>query len=225
MNATLIKSGAVTLALLFAGTVLGQDHYTSGGPIYSPPTYYDHASTWEEGMMRGGADAMRAVGEMNYNNSLAMINAQEAYSRYLDNRLKATTTYFDLRQTNREARAEERGQRATPEKLAEIAKIRAPDRLAANYFDAATHGVVWPSVLENPYFAEERATINRLMETRRGVGLESREVQAVAEAMTAKLRTLVYEMKPSEYIAAKRFLTSLDYEMNFAPAGAAVAVR
>jgi hypothetical protein len=32
-------------------------------------------------------------------------------------------------------------------------------------------------------------------------------------------------MKPADYIAAKRFLTSLEYEMNFVPDAAVVAVR
>jgi hypothetical protein len=225
MNATFVKTGLVVLAVMLASPAFGQAPYTLGGPIYSPPMYYDHASTWEEGVMRGRAEMMRGFGEMTYNNTLAAINAQEAYSHYLDNRLKAVTTYFDLRKLNREARAEERGQRATPEKLAEIAKIRAPDRLAAYHFDAATHQLVWPAVLEDPYFAAERESINRLMEARRGVGLESREIQLVAETMTEKLRTQIHGMKPNDYIAAKRFLTSLEYEMNFAPATTAVAVR
>jgi hypothetical protein len=176
-------------------------------------------------MLRGGGDIMRAAGEMNYNNSLAAIYGQEAYSRYLDNRLKVASTYFDLRELNREARAEERGQRATPEDLKEYAKVRAPDRLAAHQLDPTTRRLLWPVSLEGANFAADRAEIDRLIEARRS-SAENREVQTLAASMKEKLITQVRLMKPDEYLAAKRFLTSLEYEMKFAAGPATtVAVR
>lgn len=225
MKATLLTAVLVLLALAVPRPAMTQDHYTPGGPVASPPMYYDHASTWEEGVMRGAADVLRGAGEMHYNNSLAAINVQEAYSRFLDNRLQAASTYFDLRKLNREARAEERGQRASAEKLAEFANVRAPDRLAATSLDATTNRLIWPRGLEDPNFAEERATIDRLMTTRTSVGPESQDIQRLAESMTEKLRTQIHTMKPSDYLAAKRFLTSLNYEMNFVPGATTVAVR
>jgi hypothetical protein len=225
MKATLITAVAVALALIAAGQAFGQESYVPGGPIRSPPAIFHHASTWEEGALRGVGDVMRAAGELNYNSSLATINYQEAYGRYLENRLKAASTYFDLRQLNREARAEARGQRATPESLAEYAKTRAPDRLAAHQLDAATNRLVWPAPLEGAAFAQERDAIDRLVEARRGAGAESREIQTLAEAMKQKLISQVREMKAADYLSAKRFLTSLDYEMNFAAGATTVAVR
>jgi hypothetical protein len=221
MKATLLSSTLVAIGL-FAANAYGQG-YTPPAPISSPPFAYHHASTLEEGFARGVADGMRAVGEMNYNNSLAMINGQEAYSRYLDNRLKAVATYFDMRKLNREARAEERGQRATVEDLARIAKMRAPDRLAAYHFDAARNRLIWPELFQEPYFAAERERIDRLMGAR--AGRESREIQRLAGAMTDKLTAIVHSVQPGEYAAAKRFVTSLQYEMNFAPGAAGVASR
>jgi hypothetical protein len=223
MRATLLTGALVSVALVFANPTLAQVHPTSPAPALAPVTIYDHASTWEEGVLRGRAETARAFGEMNYNNSLALVNAQEAYSRYLDNRLKAVTTYFDLRKVNREARAEERGQRPTPEALTRLAKTRLPDRLAAHQWDASGTRPLWPVALDDPLFAVEREAIDELMAHREGA--EEREIQRIAAAMTDKLRTQVHAMNPGEYIAAKRFLTSLRYEMNFAPGSAALAVR
>jgi hypothetical protein len=213
----------VALALV-SGAVYGQS-YTPGPPAVSPPFSYHHASTLEEGVLRGGADLLRGIGEMNYNNSLAMINGQEAYSRYIDNRLKATSAYFDMQTINREARAEKRGQRATEEDLARLAKTRSPERLAAINFDAATNRLVWPEIFNHPYFEEERAEIDRLMSVRGGAGPESRQIQMLAAQMTAKLQAIVHNVNTGEYAAAKRFVTSLQFEMNFAPGAAAVASR
>jgi hypothetical protein len=221
MKATLLSSTLAALALV-SGSANAQS-FSPGQPAVSPPFAYHHASTLEEGVLRGGADLLRGIGEMNYNNSLAMINGQEAYSRALDNRLKGAATYFDVQTLNREARAEKRGQRATEADLARLAKARAPERLAAIHFDVATKTLVWPEIFNHPYFAEERAEIDRLMSIRGGAGPESREIQMLAAQMTDKLQRIVHNVNKGEYAAAKRFVTSLQYEMNYAPGAAAVA--
>jgi hypothetical protein len=41
--------------------------------------------------------------------------------------------------------------------------------------------------------------------------------------MTDKLQMIVHNVNKGEYAAAKRFVTSLGYEMNFAPGAATVA--
>jgi hypothetical protein len=224
MKATLL-SATLFAAGLIANTAFAQGSFSAGPPVASPPVAYHHASTLEEGFFRGAADFARAAGEFDYNHSLAAINQQEAHSRYLDNRLKRTATYFDMRKMNREARAEERGQRVSLEDAARFAKDRAPDRLSAAHLDAARSRLVWPAIFNDPYFARERAAIDRLMADRAGAGPESRQIQALAEQMTHKLKHIVHEVKPSEYGAAKRFLASVQYEMDFVPGAVGVAVR
>jgi hypothetical protein len=220
MKATLLST-LVALTLV-SGTAFAQS-FTPGPPAVSPPFAQHHASTLEEGVLRGGADLLRGIGEMNYNHSLSRINDQEAFSRYIDNRVKATAAYFDVQEINREARAEKRGQRATEEDLSRLAKARAPERLAAIHFDATSRSLVWPEIFNHPYFAEERAEIDRLMSVRGGAGPESRAIQMLAGQMTEKLQLIVHNVNKGEYAAAKRFVTSLGYEMNFAPGAAAVA--
>lgn len=225
MKTTLISATLLTLTFISTGSAWAQGSSGFPAPVGSAPFAYDHASTLEEGILRGGADLLRGIGEMNYNNSAASILNQEAYSRYLDNRLKATATYFDQRKLNREARAEERGQRPSQEDLERYAKLRNPDRLPAFRFDAARNRVVWPEVFNHSYFAEERDTIDRLMAARGGAGPEAREIQLAAAHMVEKLRAVVHNVQPGEYAAAKRFLTSLQFEMNFAPGAAGIAAR
>jgi hypothetical protein len=220
MKATLLST-LVALTLV-SGTAFGQS-FTPGPPAVSPPFAQHHASTLEEGVFRGGADLLRGIGEMNYNNSLSRINDQEAFSRFIDNEVKRTAAYFDVQQINREARAEKRGQRATSEDLARLARARAPERLAAVHFDVTTKTLVWPEVFNHPYFEEERAEIDRLMSVRGGAGPESRAIQMLAGRMTDKLQMIVHNVNKGEYAAAKRFVTSLGYEMNFAPGAATVA--
>jgi hypothetical protein len=220
MKATLLST-LVALTLV-SGTAFGQS-FTPGPPAVSPPFAQHHASTLEEGVLRGGADLLRGIGEMNYNNSLSRINDQEAFSRFIDNEVKRTAAYFDVQQINREARAEKRGQRATSEDLARLARARAPERLAAVHFDVTTKTLVWPEVFNHPYFEEERAEIDRLMSVRGGAGPESRAIQMLAGRMTDKLQMIVHNVNKGEYAAAKRFVTSLGYEMNFAPGAATVA--
>jgi hypothetical protein len=48
----------------------------------------------------GNASYMNAEGNRSLNQSMANINNQTAYSMYLDNRLKQTSTFFDNRQLN-----------------------------------------------------------------------------------------------------------------------------
>jgi hypothetical protein len=221
---TALTSTLVALTLIVAATASAEPRYNPA-PVASPPVAYHHASTLEEGVLRGGADFFRGIGEASYNSSLAAINAQEAYSRYLDNRLKATATYFDNRKLNRDARAEERGQRPSQEDLARYAKSRAPNRLPAYTFDAARNALIWPEVFNHPYFAAEREAIDRMMAARGGAGPESREIQVATAQMIEKLRMVVHNVPGGEYAAAKRFLTSLHHEMNYAPGATGIAAR
>ncbi len=226
MKVALLSTAIVAASLTLTSHASAQTSI-SPPPTNSPPLALHHASTELEGAMRGTADMFRGIGDMNYNNSLALLHAQEAYSRYLDNRLKATATYFDMRKLNREARAEERGQRPTEESLARYAKSRAPERLAAFHFDAAHRRLIWPDVFYHPYFNAERETIDELMAIRGGAGPESRQVQALAGRMEEKLADLTRagEVPGTVYGGAKRFITSLGFEMNFAPRTAGIAAR
>lgn len=60
-------------------------------------TYYRHASTFEEGALRGYAATVQAVGQTNYANSLAAVNFAEAYRRQIENSRSYVQTAIENR--------------------------------------------------------------------------------------------------------------------------------
>ncbi len=88
------------VAVLVYGAVVQGQSWSGGGAPY--PVYY-HSSTAAEGAARGMADVIRSAGDYNLRTSEAARNVEEARSRNLDNRLKSTQTFFEMRRVNREA--------------------------------------------------------------------------------------------------------------------------
>ena len=209
------------LVASIAGAAFGQEtgsRYGAGPAIRlgdnGTPVIYDHASTLEEGVLRGGADLLRGIGDMNYSNSLAMINGQEARSRSIDNAKNAVQTYFDIKAINRQARAQTRRPPVTSSDAIRMARNAAPKGLSATEFNTASGTLVWPSVLSEAEFATERVTIDGLVASH---GIEVREVKLIAAEMDAKLVTKVEELPASDYLAAKRFLRGLQADAAYGP--------
>ncbi len=65
------------------------------------------ASTAQQGAAEGISQVVRSQGYTNLKNSEAAINWEDAKTKEIDNRMKWTETYFEMRKTNREARAAE----------------------------------------------------------------------------------------------------------------------
>ena len=233
---TAILTATTVIACLTASFGFG-DEYRSGSHGYAirpmhngTPAVYHHASTYEEGLLRGQADWIRACGDYLYSTSLAMINGEEARRRYIDNRQHAAKTYFEMRKFNREARAQQRGPRPTEEDVARRSRMRAPDRLGAHELDA-TFGVLhWPSVLKGYEFQQERTAVDRLMEERtvekRGLGSDNcRQVKQVVSQLEEKLKDKIDSISPSEYVAGKKFLAGLSYEAQQKPGIPGLALK
>jgi hypothetical protein len=191
---------------------------------------YHHASTFEEGFLRGQADLLRAWGDFFYSRSLAMINHEEARRRYIQNRVLGTEAYFSMRETNRQARAAERGPRATQEDVQRFSQMRAPKRLEAHQFDSAFGVLHWPEALQDAQFAQQRTAIDRLMATRTvtdsGAGSEScRQIETLAAQLKGELKDNIDGISPSQYVAAKQFLDSLAREAQQVAAIEGLAAR
>jgi len=228
---------ATTIIICLTGSFGFGDEYRNGSHGYAirpmhngTPAVYHHASTYEEGLLRGQADWIRACGDYLYSTSLAMINGEEARRRYIDNRQHATKTYFEMRKLNRESLAQERGPRPTEEDVARRSKMRAPDRLGTHELDA-TFGVLrWPSVLKGHEFQQERTVVNRLMEERTvensGLGSDNcRQVKQVVSQLEEKLKDRIDSVSPSEYVAGKKFLAGLSYEAQQKPGIPGLALK
>ena len=218
MKATILSSTMIAAALLT--TTAWAQSYVVGSlrPYYRGyyPGYY-HASTYEEGVLRGWADVRRATGEYNYNTSAALINREEARSRYLDNREKAVLKYFSIKKINKEYRTQERKPRPTQEEYARLAKEAAPDRLSASQYEPALGKLSWPALFDGDVFAAERDLIDRLIAERTidnsGLGSPSaKAIELLTAQMKSKLKGQVGSLSASEYMNAKNFLASLEYE-------------
>jgi hypothetical protein len=197
-------------------------HHYGAYPVQYPAAYngygnYHHASTLEEGMANGIANLIHSAGAANLLHSQAARNYQEAHSRYLDNRVKATSTFFEMRKINRESVAAERGPRITAEAMTRIAKDRAPERLAASDLDMLSGRINWPAVLEADQFQSERERLDELVlkwARYKGLGADEHlELQVLAKNMQTELKRHIRSLPPAEYVKAKNVLESLPLEI------------
>jgi hypothetical protein len=224
----------VGVSLIYAGLASAQSmsdgSYAVRPPSYEIPLIHDHSSTFEEGFFHGLANLARGMGDYNYSTSLAAINREEARRRYIENRQKYQQTYFEMRRANREARAYEQGPRPTQEDLVRLAKSKAPPRLDSYQYEPALGKLFWPSLLEDPSFSDEREAINRLMAERTvptgGRGSKNYvAVKQLTDLMKDRLKSQIHDHSPTQYMTAKNFLTSLEYEAQFIPQPSGLAAK
>jgi hypothetical protein len=220
------------LVSLISGWGSAQVSYRSGG--YVPPQGYPAFPSsgrggygWGYGgggtaagsYMNGMANVVRSAGYANVMNSLAAQNYEQAYSQDLDNRLKATNTYFEMRRVNTAARAEERGPPPTAAELAHYAEAAAPKRLTSSQLDPVTGELNWPLILSDGRYAKQRETIDQLFGQRQsnnGGGVaDYRAINDAIEAIRAALVKNIKEYSPPLYLESRKFLDSLQYEARF----------
>ena len=221
MKTTRIFAGALMLAAGFVSLGSAQT-YVPTVPQYTPGGFgyiggYHHASTYEEGVLRGLADLQRSGSESNYWHSLAENHWQDAYSKYLQNREAKTETYFRLQSINRAAREATRPQRLTTEQYAVLAKKQAPDRLGNHQYDRTLGRLNWPAVLNNDLFTAEREVLDAAFAARTpgdaGVSSSfSSGVRQLTKNMQDKLQANVHSLNQMEYLAAKKFLAGVAIE-------------
>ncbi len=191
-------------------------------PIYSSGGSYQNASTAVEGGLRGAGSVIQAAGEYNYNTAAGMAAAAEAASKGIANEAAAMSNYFTLKELNDAYQIRHRGPRTTGEQVAFISRITAPKRLSAYQIDSLTGEIFWPAILKRRIFAPYRDTLEQLFSERvknnSGIGTPTYEdILASTEEFQSELKSHIDVMTPAEYVVAKRFLTSIAYEAQFAP--------
>lgn len=181
------------------------------------------ASTAQQGAADGIAAVVRSAGYANLKNSEAAKNWEEAKSMEIDNRMKWTETYFEMRKTNREARAAEDGPPVTQEQAIRLAKMAAPPRLGSTQLDPVTGHIEYPPVLRDDIFAPNRQEIDTLFAKRAASGgsvqyEEIREMHDAVSKFIDVLRQNVGNYAAGDYGRARTFLDSLAREVRM-PAG------
>jgi hypothetical protein len=170
-----------------------------------------YSSTLEEGVQRGYADVVRSYGMANLLNSQAANQIEQARKAYIENQLRATQTYFEMRRYNTEAR---RAARSTPlslEQYVRLARAEAPDPLSPTQLDPLTGTINWPAPLRQPAYEAFRKRIERLFQDRATGYVVYGEIQQAVQEFEALLRADLEKFPPNDYVAAKKFLDSLAY--------------
>ena len=174
-----------------------------------------HASTLEEGAMNGMANVLSAAGDYNLATSAAAVNMTQAQRNDIENRQLNTQAYFDIRATNRAARAQERGSKPTMEQLARRARQGVPKELQRTEYDAVAGALNWPKLLTDDIFASHRSAVDQIfakLAAQGDLGLSDQSaLRAAVEGMTGALKAHIQDIKPQDYVDSRNFLQSVLY--------------
>jgi hypothetical protein len=182
-----------------------------------------YASTAGQAAAYGMSEVMRAQGYENLQNSEAAKNWEEAKTQEIQNRLRWTETYFEMRKENRDKRAEEAGPRITQEQAIRMAKAAAPPRLGSTQLDPVTGHISYPMILTDDGYTPYRNRLDSLFAHRAASGgsIQYSDYQAIQQTVTQfvdALKQRVKEYAAGDYGKARTFLDSLAHEASM-PAG------
>jgi hypothetical protein len=212
-----ILAWAVVAGAVAAGPAVAQ---WGGGFGFNRGGY---ASTAGQAAAYGMSEMARAQGYQNLKNSEAAKNWEEAKTQEIQNRLRWTETYFEMRKVNREAKAAEQGPPVTQEQAIRMAKMAAPPRLGSTQLDPVTGHVDYPPVLMDDIYTEYRKRLDRFFADRAAAGgsvqfAEQREFDSTVSKFIDVLKQNVNSYPAGDYGRARTFLDSLAREARM-PAG------
>lgn len=168
--------------------------------------------------MYGMGSVIRSQGQYDLMAAQAAIAAQQAEQLYLQNRIAATKTYFEMREMNRQYQQEERGKIPSRDALSGYYEQMKPHRLSATQLDPVTGKIGWPQVLmEAPYapFREQLEPSFALWAGHQEVNYN--DIRHATDAMQAELKKHITELNSQDYETAHKFIDSLAYEAHFPP--------
>ncbi len=197
-------------------------------PACSPNAPQFHASTLEEGVLRGTASVMQAY----YNGQLTLAQARillaEARAREAQLRVVKVAAAQDRRRLVAAERADLRQQQLEADLLSQQLDMAhmplryAKYRLDAHEFDRPTGEIRWPLALEHPMFAGCTNELDGLFfELAATEGSDARYLQsriaAVCEQLQSQLRKIRAEIdlnaeQNERYFACHNYILGLKYE-------------
>jgi hypothetical protein len=193
---------SVPVAVPVGGVPYGGWGYTGGG-------------TAAGNAMNGMASVISSAGSYNQATSEAAINMTQAQRAAIQNDQLYANTYFELRATNRAARAAERGPRPTMEQLVRIAQQGAPRPLPPGAVDPVSGGVAWPELLKTADYNPQRTELNELFAKRAELGglgfSDQTKARQAVDGMFATLKEQIRSVPSGDYAASRSFLDSLVY--------------
>lgn len=188
--------------------------YSLGGGWW-PGANYGGATTAAGSYASGMSQVIRAQGEYNAYTAKAMIDYQEAKSKYIDNREKWTETYFQMKEQNQAKQAEKAERsRTTPASLTAAAKAAAPKLLGPDALDPINGQIEWPDILRDASYEKSRTELDRLFELRAKTSGGADTTQRIRQAcreMQGTLKVNISKVSANEFMSARKFLDSLEY--------------
>jgi len=141
----------------------------------------------------------------------------------IQNRLRWTETYFEMRKTNREAQAAEATPHVTHEQTIRMAKMGLPPRLGSTQLDPVTGHIEYPMVLTAPQFTSYREELDRLFADRASSGGSTQyeqyqQIQGTVSKFIDALKENIDNFSAGDYGRARTFLNSIANEARF-PSG------
>ncbi|MCA9007176.1 MAG: hypothetical protein KDA70_18020 [Planctomycetaceae bacterium] len=223
-----------------------QTVYNFGGG-YSPTAFYGYRGIYGGGYYGGyypgyyggyyndGSSLIRAQGQAQVDRSKAMINYQEATSKYIDNQKKLAETYVERQKALRESiheKAEidkelaQQKQDAIDAQKEKNLKLKESglspyfnasasqdnETLNASQLNPATGEISWPESLMGSEYAESRQKLQELYSLKNSTGITSslsQEINEEATKMKNILRGQIKTMLPNDYLAARGFIEGL----------------
>jgi hypothetical protein len=172
-------------------------------------------STAAGSSLTGMANVISAQGDYNLATSAAAVNLTQAQKNEIQNRQLYTNTYFEMRETNRQAREAERRPRPTAEQLARIAHEDAPKPLSANEVNEITGKINWPQALQLPEFSGGRTQFEKLFVSYSQLGAlnyaDQSKARKIINDMNTLLKSQIRKIPTPDYVACKKFLEGLMY--------------
>ena len=185
-------------------------------PYGFSPYGYSGGTTPIGDARRGMAQMIRARGQASENYSRAMVNHQEARTKYIENQRKWIKAYYERKEIGEAHRnAENERRRASRDRyLAHLAKQR-PERPHPTQVDPNNGKIAWPKALRTADFIELRQDVDKLFYVRAHTDATAgiaNQVRAKTRAMKEILKGKIRDLPTSEYIAARKFLDLLATE-------------
>lgn len=183
--------------------------------------YYDgydggyHASTAAEGYARGMSEAIRAQGDKNLRDAQAADIGEDARSKYIDNRLKATEAYWERKKIYDQNMAEQRYAEAQVRREHRARNMLGP--ITNSDLDPTTGEVHWPMICRDDQYAEYREPLTQLFEKRGAQGELSTAEYMQAKQLIDDFHSAIHANKdtyPKKPLSQSlRFLLKLNREL------------
>jgi hypothetical protein len=175
-------------------------------PWYRPR--YRRSYGYHGSYANGMANLIRAQAQ-------ATLTYEQARGKYIENKQKWTENYYKMREERQAALARQHErEKHSPDSLTAAAKSDVPATLGADALDPVTGRITWPGILKGPDFTTQRTRLDELFELRAktsNAALNMDKIHVATMEMTTKLRDRIDEIPAKHYIAARKFLDSLDY--------------